>query len=556
VLAPSIMTIRLLILSFIIFSACTKSDSPTPAPGAGYPKLSVTSTAIDNTIRTKVYYNVSYEPQIRLNFSAPVDPTTVNGALTVKDAAGGSVNITTSLMNGDSSVLIKPSTLKALSKYNVGLQTTLRSRAGAILDSATNLTLITAIDSTDKFPLISDGELLTRIQQQTFKYFWDYAHPVSGMIRDRNKNPDLVTTGGTGMGIMTIVTAIHRNFISRGDGIARVAKIVDFLQSKATTYHGAYAHFINGATGATIPFSEKDNGADLVETSLLMQGLLTARQYFSGSDATEVKLRTDINQMFSKVEWSWFRQNNQNVLYWHWSPLYNWDINLSIRGWNEALITYVLAAAPGNYSIPKQVYDEGWARNGGIRNGKQYFGITLPLGPEFGGPLFFSHYSFLGINPKTLKDTYANYWEQVVAHTAINQKYCESNPTGHNGYSHFIWGLTASDDNYTGYSAHSPANDLGIISPTAAISSLPYTTPQSMDALRFFYYKLGDKLWKEYGFIDAFNLNDLWFADSFLAIDQAPQIIMIENYRSGLLWDLFMSCPEVQGGLTKLGFRY
>jgi hypothetical protein len=299
-----------------------------------------------------------------------------------------------------------------------------------------------------------------------------------------------------------------------------------------------------------------DDAADLVETSLLMQGLLTARQFFTGSGDVEAKLRSDVTDMFYKVEWSWFRKENENVLYWHWSPRFNWQMNLPVRGWNECLITYVLAAAPGNYTIPKEVYDAGWARSGAMRNGASYYNIQLPLGSELGGPLFFSHYSFLGLDPRNLVDAYANYNEQVRAHTLINRAYSVANPCGYNGYSASVWGLTASDNNITGYSAHSPTNDLGVISPTAAISSLPFTPAESMEALRFFYYKLGDRAFGEYGFVDAFNLSELWFANSFLAIDQGPQIIMIENYRSGLLWNLFMSNPEVRAGLDKLQFTY
>ncbi|HEX7458413.1 MAG TPA: glucoamylase family protein, partial [Ginsengibacter sp.] len=164
-------------------------------------------------------------------------------------------------------------------------------------------------------------------------------------------------------------------------------------------------------------------------------------------------------------------------------------------------------------------------------------------------------YSFLGINPHDLTDAYANYFTQNTNHSLINYNYCVANPNNFYGYSSTDWGLTASDDDISGYNAHAPDNDDGVITPSAAISSLPYTPTQSMNALKFFYYTLGDKLWKQYGFVDAFNLKDLWFADSFLAIDQGPQIVMIENYRSGLLWNLFMSCPEVKRGMKQLGFQ-
>jgi hypothetical protein len=285
-----------------------------------------------------------------------------------------------------------------------------------------------------------------------------------------------------------------------------------------------------------------------------MMGLLSARQYFNGVDVNETTLRNDINDLYNAVEWSWFRQNNQQVLYWHWSPNYQWEMNHPIKGWNECLITYVLAASSGTYSIPKSVYDQGWASNGAMKNGNTYLGVPLPLGPPFGGPLFFAHYSFLGINPTNLKDHYADYWMQNRNHSLIHYNYCKSNPKGNFGYSDSVWGLTASDVP-NGYAANSPTNDIGVIAPTAALSSFPYTPVESMQALKFYYYVLGDKIWKEYGFVDAFSLQEPWFSSSFLAIDQGPIIVMIENYRSGLIWNLFTSCPEVKEGMKSLGFE-
>ncbi len=293
----------------------------------------------------------------------------------------------------------------------------------------------------------------------------------------------------------------------------------------------------------------------MVETSLLFQGLLTARRYFDGEVTQEIQLREDITRLWEAIEWDWFRKGGENVLYWHWSPEHEWHMNLKIEGWNESLITYVLAASSPTHTIPKEVYDQGWARNGGMRNGASYHGITLPVGPEQGGPMFFAHYSFLGLNPDGLKDAYADYWQQNRNHALINYHYCMANPKGYSGYSEYCWGLTASDGDQ-GYSAHSPTNDRGVIAPTAALASMPYTPEESLRALHFFYYRLGDKLWLEHGFADAFNLSKNWFDHQHLAIDQGPIIVMIENYRTGLLWDLFMDIPEIQAGLTTLGFEY
>jgi hypothetical protein len=404
---------------------------------------------------------------------------------------------------------------------------------------------------------LSDSALLDLVQKQTFRYFWDFAHPVSGMARERsNKSFDygdeVVTTGGTGFGVMAIVVATERGWITREAAVDRLLKMINFLR-KADHYHGIFPHWLNGATGKTIPFSRKDDGGDIVETSFLFEGLLTARQYFNRDTPKEEELRNKINWTWREAEWNWYTQDGRNVLYWHWSPNNGWSMNHEIRGYNECLITYVLSASSPTYAIPASVYHHGWANNYYFRNDRTYFGIKLPLGMDYGGPLFFTHYSFLGLDPHGLKDRYADYWEQNRNHTLINREYCVQNPKGFKGYGANAWGLTASDT-YNGYDAHSPQNDHGTITPTAALSAFPYTPEYSMQALKHFYYQLGNKIWSEYGFTDAYNETQQWYAASHLAIDQGPVICMIENYRSGLLWKLFMSCPEVQAGLKKLDF--
>ena len=539
-----------------IISSCKKNGGSTPPPPPPPPaSFSFMALKVDGAFNGFTYYNSSYHPVIKFSFSKPVNQASVNNAITFRLKSGGNINYTHAMENNDSTIVIQPSSsLQPLTQYTVSVSTSLKSKEGGPLQNNINIDLITSIDSTDKFPVIDDEALLTRVQEQTFKYFWDFGHPVSGLARERNTSGETVTSGGSGFGIMAIITGIHRNFITRQQGLSRMQTIVHFLKNNAQTFHGAYSHWLNGTTGAAIPFSTKDNGADLVETSYLIQGLLCARQYFNGTDAAETTLRNDINSIWQAVEWNWFRKNNENVLYWHWSPNYNWEMNMQIRGWNECLITYVLAASSPTHSIPKVVYDNGWARNGAMANGNTYYGIQLPLGPQLGGPLFFAHYSFLGINPNDLTDAYASYETQNTNHTRINYEYCKANPAGHFGYSDQCWGLTASDIP-NGYTASSPTNDRGVIAPTAALSSFPYTPVESMKALKFFYYKLGDKLWGAYGFKDAFSLKETWFASSYLAIDQGPIIVMMENYRSGLLWNLFMSCPEVKNGMQNLGFQ-
>jgi len=414
-----------------------------------------------------------------------------------------------------------------------------------------------AFTPTDRPRNLSDSALLDLVQQQTFRYFWDFAHPVSGLSRERsnesfNYGGEVVTTGGTGFGIMAVIVATERKWIQRDTAAKFLLKMVRFL-SKADSYHGVFPHWLNGETGKTIPFSRKDDGADLVESSFLFQGLLTARQYFNANDPVEQELRNRINWLWNDIEWNWFT-NNQEVLYWHWSPNNGWAMNFPVRGFNECLIMYVLAASADRYPVSPAVYHNGWAQSNFFKNGKEFYGIELPLGFDFGGPLFFSHYSFLGLDPRGLKDRYADYWMQNRNHTLINREHCVRNPNQYKGYGPQSWGLTASDT-YNGYDAHSPTNDKGTITPTAALSAFPYTPEYSMQALRHFYEQLGDKIWSEYGFVDAFNETQNWYASSHLAIDQGPIVVMIENHRSGLLWNLFMSCPEIQRGLKKLGFE-
>jgi hypothetical protein len=550
-------TVKLTLIFFVtsfIFFACKKDSTPGPPALGSFDE--VHSTINDSAYNGAAFYNAKTNPVIKISFSSSIDKTTVAGNV-IMTGNGVEVSDNYSYANNDSTLIITPaSTLNRLTNYSLTVSTSLKSSFGALLKNQVAVSFVTAIDSTDKFPQISDSALLTLVEQQSFKYFYDFGHPISGMARERNSDAQTVTTGGSGFGVMALIVGVQRNFITRAQALSRIDTIVNFLTNKAQRYHGAFPHWMDGATGATIPFSPNDNGADLVETSYMMQGLLTARQFFNSSDPIEIALRAAINNLWNGVEWNWFRQGGQNVLFWHWSPTLGFIINQPINGWDEAMIVYALAASSpiDSNRIPKIVYDHGWALDGGIKNGSSYFGITLPLGEPYGGPLFFAHYSFLGINPNNLTDTYADYWMQNQNHSLINFNYCANNQRKFKGYSTAIWGLTASDEEH-GYSAHSPTNDDGVISPTAAISSFPYTPVQSMNALQFFYYKLGDKLWGTYGFVDAFNLSSVWFANSYLAIDQGPEIIMIENYRSSLLWNLFMSSPEIKTGMKSLGFQ-
>src|SRR5215831_5497147 len=425
---------------------------------------------------------------------------------------------------------------------------------------------------------LSDSALLDIVQKQTFRYFWHFAHPVSGLARERSNTirgeyfwdyaneaynepnlstntygPEACAIGGTGFGVMATIVAVERKWIGRDTAVRRLKKMVDFLLH-ADSYHGIFPHFMNGATGKTIAFGRLDDGADIVETSYLMMGLLSAKEYFNADTDLEKYFRNRVKQLWETANWNWHTKGNNAMLYWHWSPWNDFDMNFPIRGWNECLITYLISASSNTHPISPEVYFNGWVNSTSYINDKTYYGMKLPLGFEYGGPLFFAHYTFQGIDPHGLKDWAADYWEQNKNHTLINRAYCIDNPKKFKGYGENCWGLTAGDS-YKGYVAHCPQEDLGVIQPTAALSSFPYTPEYSMQALKYFYYDLGAKIWGDYGFVDGFSETAGWYAKSHLAIDQGPIVVMIENYRSGLLWKLFMQIPDIQNGLKKLGFE-
>jgi hypothetical protein len=427
---------------------------------------------------------------------------------------------------------------------------------------------------------LSDSQLLDVVQRQTFRFFWHFAHPVSGLARERDNTvkaeyywdyineaydepnfskgtfgPEACAIGGTGFGILSTLVAVQRGWIGRDTALKRLVKIVDFL-IKADCFHGIYPHFMNGVTGKTIPFGRLDDGADIVETSYLFMGLLSAGVFFNGNTPLEKYFNKRVNQMWDVADWNWHSKADNKFLYWHWSPANDFNMNFPVYGYDEALITYIVAASSPNHSISKELYENSWVKSVGWKNGQSYYGIKLPLGNyDGGGPLFFEQYTFMGIDPNHLTDDHGiDYAEQTKNHTLINRAYCIANPKKFKGYGENCWGLTAGDS-YKGYVAHCPQEDMGVIQPTAALSSFPYTPEYSMQVLKHFYYDLGNKIWGDYGFADGFSESKNWYGKTHLAIDQGPIVVMIENYRSGFIWNLFMKIPDVQKGLKKLGFK-
>jgi hypothetical protein len=419
---------------------------------------------------------------------------------------------------------------------------------------------------------LSDDELMTMVQEAHFRYYWEGAHPVAGLARENIPgDDDLVATGAAGFGIMAILVGAERGFVTRQAAAARLLRIVEFLE-RADRFHGAWPHFLNGRTGKVIPlFGAADNGADLVETAFLTQGLLAARQYFNGTSEIERTIARKITRLWESIEWSWFRRTaDSEFLFWHWSPDQAWAINHPLIGFNETMIVYILAIASPTHAVPASMYYTGWAgqserairyrRGWGqttegdhYHNGNTYHGITLPVGVGVGGPLFFTHYSFMGFDPHAFTDRWTNYFENNRALARINQAYAIANPGGYRGYGGNAWGLTASDDPW-GYSAHEPKldRDNGTIAPTGALASFPYLPEAAGAALAHFYRDLGKQIWGEFGFRDAFNLTEGWVAPIYMGLNQAPVTVMIENHRTGLPWRLFMANVEIRRALERI----
>ncbi|BDD00658.1 hypothetical protein PEPS_29380 (plasmid) [Persicobacter psychrovividus] len=409
----------------------------------------------------------------------------------------------------------------------------------------------------------SDDQLVNMVQQYTFRYFWDYADAKTGLAWERNSDPKdaAIAIGGSGFGVMTIVVAAEHGWITREQAVARLTKITHFLKN-AERYHGMWSHWYYASNGKTKAFSKYDDGGDLVESAFMAEGLLTVRQYFNKNNKSETALRNTITDLWEGMDWQWYT-NGQKGLTWHWSKKYGFKMNFVIHGYNECLIAYILAESSPTHPITKAGYNTVWAGRNSVthRNGNIYYGMSLPLGNKehMGGPLFFAHYSYQGLDPRGLRDQYANYWEQNRRHTLINRAYCIDNPRGYAGYGENLWGLTASDLVPNGYGASAPNRDYGVIAPTAALSSMPYAPAESMKVLKNLYRNFGKDTFGKYGFYDAVKpalrgTSTPWVRKNYLAIDQGPIVNMMENYRSGLLWNNFMKNKEILKGLQKLGF--
>lgn len=418
----------------------------------------------------------------------------------------------------------------------------------------------------EEVPTLSDIDLIQKVQEDVLRYFWNYTHTNSKLARERLHENDLsfdeniVTTGGSGFGFLNILMAIENQYINRTEGVSHLDTALNFLEN-ADRFHGAWPHWMDGNNGQVIPFSPLDNGGDIVETAFLCQALICIREYFKNGNTREQELAQKADELWKGVEWNWYT-NGENVLYWHWSPDFEWQINFPIKGYDEGLIAYIMAASSPTHPITADVYHNGWARNGNILNGATKYNIPVIFNHNGAndnvGPLFWAQYSYLTLDPRGLTDSYANYWDVVKNHTQVIYQHCIQNPNEYDGYNEKSWGLTASysrnTDGSTGYAAHQPNNDKGVITPTAALSSIPYTPEESLKFLRYLYEEEQDEYIGIAGPYDAFSVHYQWKTPRYLAIDQGTIGPMMENYKTQLFWDLFMNAPEIRQGLINLGF--
>ncbi len=395
--------------------------------------------------------------------------------------------------------------------------------------------------------------VLDEWQRKTFNFFYEGADPTSGMAYEGTERGTTITSGGSGFGVMAIIVGAERGWITRQQAAEQTRKIVKFL-GKADRFKGMWSHWYN-PDGTAFPFGNQVKTGDVIESSFMMAGLLAASEYYNSNSAIETEIRDSVASFWNTMDWKFYAQSGKS-LYWLWFSQDN-RFELEIKGWNEGLIAYILAlGAPESNTIPESVYTQGWQNNGGFSHpNRSYYGYNLPLGETKGGPLFFAHYSFLGLNPTMMEDQYANYWVQNVAHTMINRHYCLKEAPPAYKYDEQNWGLTAC---YGGkppwdYKARSPMNDDGVIAPTAALSSYPYTPFYSTQVL--LNLAKNPLVHGKYGFADSYALSTNTSEKRHLAIDQGPIVLMIENYRSGLIWNLMMKNEHVKLGLSRAGMK-
>jgi len=456
-------------------------------------------------------------------------------------------------------------------KLNSSLLTTLGFCDLNVSDGLTYYYQVTAVNTTSQtsppsttlfttptaFP--NDDAFMNYLEHAHFDYFWYTANPANGLVPDRSTTGSDCSIAAVGFGLTAIGIAIDHGWITRDQGAARVLTTLNTFWngpqgpglSGVIGYNGWFYHFLNMNTATRSGSSELSS----IDTALLLGGVLYAKQYFSGTNATETSIQATASAIFNRVNWTWMSPDipGTNGVRMGWLPDSGFSTFGDWKGYDEGMLIYLLGIGATSNSLPASCWSYwtsgyAWAT---------FYGFSFVTFP----PLFGHEYSHCWIDFRHVGDTYMNgqtstYFENSHRAALAQQQYCIADPGGFAGYNALIWGLTASDDPY-GYSAHGapPAqNDNGTIAFTASGGAMAFASEISLPALKNFYTNGKKKFWTPYGFIDAFNLSVAWYDNAELGIDQGPIVIMTENYRNQNVWRLFMQNPEIQNGLQRAGF--
>lgn len=427
-----------------------------------------------------------------------------------------------------------------------------------------------------KYQLTRDDELmLDSIQHRTFLYFLGEHHQDWGIVKDRSAEWAPASIAATGFGLPVFAIGAERKWIMREEAARITLDILDFFfnsvqsaDTNVTGYKGFYYHFLKPGTGTRAWNCELST----VDTGLLMMGIIFARQYFDLNNEIERKIRKIASSLLERVDWDFMEMPDTgiyaNTISMGWEP----EKGLHHMGWsgyNEALFLYVLAAGTGMSDIEKGY--SAWL--GSYKWQTPYEGLThVAFPPLFGHQFSQSFIDFRGIADAYMRQKGIDYFENSRRATYVQRRYAMDNPQGWTGYDSLCWGITACDgpgDKYNfgdrqflGYAGRGTSGpyynyfDDGTIAPYASISSLPFAPEIVLPTIRALNERYGDRLWGKYGYYDAFNPTAGWFDNDFIGIDQGPMLLMIENFRTGLVWNYVMKDPVIIRGLNKLGFTY
>jgi len=426
------------------------------------------------------------------------------------------------------------------------------------------------------FPIShKDETMLDSIQHKTFLFFLGESHPEWGIVKDRTLKTAPCSIAATGFGIPSLAVGVERNWISREKAAAITLSIMKFflgsVQSTAkdvTGYNGFYYHFLKMDTGGR----EWNCELSSVDTGLLMMGIIFARNYYNQDNDVENQIRSLAAKLLERIDWNFMILPASSKYAYTISMAWTPEKGLQDYGWfgyNEALFLYVLAAGSGMNNA-EQSY-KAWLKT--YQWETPYKGLSHVAFP----PLFGHQFSQVFIDFRGLADTYMkekgiDYFENSRRATYVQRKYAMDNPKGWIGYDSLCWGVTACDGppdkynfadkkflGYAGRGTSGPKNnyfDDGTIAPYAALSSLPFAPEIVLPTIRSMNKKFGHSLWGKYGYYDSFNQTAKWIDDDFLGIDEGPMLLMIENFRTGLVWNYVMKDPIIQKGLNRLGYQY